>query len=165
MSGTGFQPTIESLKQRQLFRFLLPATGAYQLTLTSLPTDYILGSVTITGLPIGAVIRHLYMHLKFSERNNTNGSTNLVCDAQNIQASIDGLTWQTGIELFGGEYSTPGSTYGFAGDVMLGTADLISLAPVSGDTLYFQWTQGWSQYNNLFFANVQIISELLYSAG
>lgn len=156
--------TIRARINRQLFELPLPATAyTAQVQLTTVAGNKALGSITIAGLPAGATIQHIFMYLKFGERENTNVAVNSISGAQNIQAQKGAGAFSTGIALAGGEYSTVASSGVVGGDVMTPTTDLAALAPGNGDVLTFRWTNGLAAQNNLNLNNVQVSLRAWYS--
>lgn len=140
----------------------LPWGEMSQVSLTTVPTDIPLGVLTVTGLPAGATIIRIEIFIKFSERDNTNAAVNSVSGPQNIQVQKNAGAFISCLAFAGGEYSTPASTTGAAGDVLMPTADVSSLAPVNGDTLTVQWTNATAAQNDLVFDNVQVGARIFY---
>jgi hypothetical protein len=155
--------SVKSSTARQLFRLPLPVSSITpQITLTTVAGNIALGSITIAGLPSGATVQHLFMHVKYGERSNDNAAVNSISGAQNIQAKKGAGAFSTGIAFVGGEKSTPASSVG-GGDVFMGTNDLVSLAPANTDVITFQWTSALAAKNNLYFNDVQVVLDLWYS--
>lgn len=153
----------DKIAGKMLFRLYLPATSyTTQVQLTTVAGNKALGSITIAGLPAGATVTQLFMHVKFASRTNSSAAINSVSGAQNIQANKDGGAYSTGIALRGGEFSTDPGSPG-ASDVMSGTTNLSGLAPANGSVIAFQWTSAVAAQDNLNFNDVQVILELWYS--
>jgi len=127
--------------------------------------DQALGTLTIAGLPAGAVPSHLFVNFLFTERNNTSANANALSGAQNLQVKRNAEALRTFFSFAGGEYSTVASSPG-SGDAKRGTVDLISLiTPANGNTLTFQWTAAGATGASLVLAGFQIVVEIWYTLG
>ena len=126
------------------------------MSLETVPNTMVLPSITIAGLPAGAIITRAIMMLKFRKLGDSSGNDNGVSGAQNIQASGDGgTTWVTGIALGGDEFSCPASALE-TGDVMMGTDDIKSQVPANGAEMQFQWTDALAMELSLDFYDIQV---------
>lgn len=144
------------------------AASAYtaQIAITAAGGNQALGAITVAGIPAGATVARVFMHVKFGGRENTNAAVNSISGAQNIQAKNNAGAYKTGIALAGGEYATVASSGVVSGDVILATAELVAAgmtAPVNGDVITFQWTSAKAAQNNLNINDIQVILELWWS--
>jgi hypothetical protein len=156
-------PNWVKILKSPVFKLPLPASSFIPLiVLNTTPGPIALGSITIAGLPVGATVQHLFMHVKYGDRANSNAAVNSISGAQNIRAKKNAGAYSTGIAFAGGEKSTPATSSG-GGDVFIGTVDLAALAPANGDVITFQWTSALAAHDDLSFNDVQVILELWYS--
>ena len=162
----------------ELQRFIATALNSYTPMQLQLPAAYTavvtvpggagasqaLGSITLAGLPAGAVVQHLFIGFQFAERYNSAALGNALNGAQNLEVDVSGGGYNPFFAFAGGEYGAAATSLG-RGDFNKGTVDLAPLALVDGDVLTFQWTTARANNNNLLFYEFEVICELWYTLG
>lgn len=129
---------------------------APQVVVSTVAGDKALPSITIAGIPAGAVIQRAVMMLKFRYLENTNAAVNSLSGSQVIQAQKHvGGAWLTGIALAGGELAIGASALG-SGDIMMGGNDIKDQVPANGGVMDFKWTSALAAQNNLNINDVQV---------
>jgi hypothetical protein len=132
------------------------------VTITTTPTPISLPSITIAGLPTGAVLDRADAVLKFREVSEDSTSDNSLDGAQVIQAqkAVAGA-WITAINCVSGQIFCLASSRG-SGDALMGSADIKAQVPANGAVINFQWEDALSLGDSLYLADVQVILRLWF---
>ncbi len=135
------------------------------LTLTTAPTDKTLPSITIAGLPTGAVPTHAKAHVKIGAVRDDSASDNYISGDQTIQAqkAVDG-TWTDALTVKDVSLYCTASKPG-AGDVFGGDQDIKDEVPGNDAVMEFQWLQALSLGSSLYLYSVQVIVEIDYTVS
>jgi hypothetical protein len=141
-----------------------PAVYTPTVTITDSEGPIALGTLTIAGIPAGRTVQQLFVHWLCRQASNSNALVNSLDGAQDLQVKKNSGAFSTFFSFAGGEFLTPGAAGGVnggsSGDAKRGTVDLAALAPVNGDVLTFQLTDGVAAEANLILDAFEIIVEL-----
>jgi hypothetical protein len=159
VSNVDIATRLTELKQRPI---RVPQVGLYhsQIAITDTPSDINLAGWTITGIPAGMTVQHMFVHFMFCEREENSGVKNSLDGAQELQAKkAVGGTFTTCFTFQGGEFPTAANGAG-AGGAFRGDIDLAALSPANGDAIFVQWTQSKALGASLLLDECELILEL-----
>jgi hypothetical protein len=141
---------------------ILASDPVASISFSTTPTTIALPSISIAGLPAGAVLDRADAVLKFREGSEDSTSDNSLDGAQVIQAkkAVAG-TWIIAINCVAGQIFCLASSRG-SGDALMGSADIKAQVPANGAVIDFQWLDALALGDNLYLADVQMILRLWF---
>jgi hypothetical protein len=141
---------------------ILSSDPVASITLNAGPVTIALPSITIAGLPAGAVLDRADAVLKFREVSEDSTADNSLSGAQVIQAqkAVAGA-WITAINCVNGQIFCLASSRG-SGDALMGSADIKAQVPANGAVIDFQWLSALAVGASLILSDVQVVLRMWF---
>ncbi|MCX8126561.1 MAG: hypothetical protein N3E40_05435 [Dehalococcoidia bacterium] len=137
------------------------SSPAKEIVVGATASNISLPSVSVAGLPTGAIVRRAVIFFKFRIVENTADSDNKLSGSQFIQVG-SGSIWLDAVGFVNEQFSIAGTTRE-GGDVFIGNVDVSALVNGNG-TYSLRWASALASANSLKFCDIQTGIRVWYSA-